>query len=48
MFLNVVNLLSGTVAITVESGFPRTGAEPVLGSWLGLWDMAWHSPTCFP
>ncbi len=36
MFLNVVNLLSGTVAITVESGFPRTGAEPVLGSWLGL------------
>ena len=23
MFLNVVNLLSGTVAITVESGFPE-------------------------
>lgn len=47
MFLNVVNLLSGTVAITVESGFPERVLNLCSAHGFGLWDMAWHSPTCF-
>ena len=47
MFLNVVNLLSGTVAITVESGFPERVLNLCSAHGLAFWDMAWHSPTCF-
>ena len=39
MFLNVVNLLSGTVAITVESGFPERVLNLCSAHGLAFWDM---------
>ena len=47
MVLDIVNLLSGTVSITVESGFPERVLNLCSAHEIAFWDMQWHSPTCF-
>lgn len=47
MILNVVNWLSGTVAITVESGFPERVLNLCSAHGIAFWDTKWHSPTSF-
>ncbi len=47
MFLDVVNLLSGTVKITVESGFPERVLNLCSAHEIAFWDIEWKSPTCF-
>lgn len=47
MFLDVVNLLSGTVTITVESGFPERVLNLCSAHAIAFWDMKWRSPTSF-
>lgn len=47
MVLDIVNLLSGTVAVTVESGFPERVLNLCSAHGIAFWDMEWHSPTCF-
>ena len=47
MLLNLVNLLSGTVSVTVESGFPERVLNLCSAHDLPFWDMTWSSPTCF-
>lgn len=47
MVLDLVNLLSGTVAVTVESGFPERVLNLCSAHNIAFWDMAWQGPTCF-
>ena len=47
MVLDLVNLLSGTVAVTVESGFPERVLNLCSAHDIAFWDMAWQGPTCF-
>lgn len=47
MVLDVVNLLSGTVEITVESGFPERVLNLCSAHEIAFWDIKWKSPTCF-
>ena len=47
MVLDIVNLLSGTVSVTVESGFPERVLNLCSAHEIAFWDMEWHSPTCF-
>ena len=47
MLLNVVNWLSGTVAVTVESGFPERVLNLCSAHDIAFWDTVWQSPTGF-
>ncbi len=47
MFLDFINLLQGTVKITVESGFPERVLNLCSAHDIAFWDMEWHSPTSF-
>ena len=47
MVLNVVNLLQGTVKITVESGFPERVLNLCSAHGIAFWEMEWHAPTTF-
>ncbi len=47
MILDLVNLLSGTVTITVESGFPERVLNLCSAHDIPFWDMKWRSPTSF-
>ena len=47
MLLNVINWLSGTVAVTVESGFPERVLNLCSAHDIAFWDTVWQSPTGF-
>ena len=47
MYLKLVNFLSGTVEVTVESAFPERVLNLCSSHDLSFWDITWKSPTCF-